>query len=54
MANSTPPNAHEPRGKDVDRVVFVECDNDGDKLTMHSRTDFMIYMNTTTTHMDAL
>ena len=40
-----PPNAPEPRGKEVELRMFVDSDHAGDKLTRRSRTGFIIYMN---------
>eukprot|EP00804_Cyclotella_cryptica_P015125 CCRYP_000688-RA/>CCRYP_000688-RA protein AED:0.22 eAED:0.24 QI:0/0/0/0.8/1/1/5/0/1053 len=46
VKEAIPPNAPEPRGKDVDLRMFVDSDHAGDKLTRRSRTGFMIFMNT--------
>ena len=46
VTEAIPPNAPEPRGKDVDLRMFVDSDHAGDKLTRRSRTGFMIFMNT--------
>jgi hypothetical protein len=40
-----PPNAPEPRGKDVDLRMMVDSDHAGDKVTRRSRTGFMIFVN---------
>ena len=40
-----PPNAPEPRGKDVDLCMFVDSDHAGDKLTRRSRMGFVILLN---------
>ena len=40
-----PPNAPEPRGKDVDLRMFVDSDHAGDKRTRRSRTGFIIFLN---------
>ena len=40
-----PPNAPEPRGKDVDLRMCVDSDHAGDKLTRRSRTGFVIFLN---------
>lgn len=45
VKESIPPNAPEPRGKDVDLRLFVDSDHAGDKLTRRSRTGFLIYLN---------
>eukprot|EP00804_Cyclotella_cryptica_P014689 CCRYP_012691-RE/>CCRYP_012691-RE protein AED:0.35 eAED:0.35 QI:0/-1/0/1/-1/1/1/0/231 len=46
VTEAIPPDAPEPRGKDVDLRMFVDSDYAGDKLTRRSRTGFMIFMNT--------
>ena len=46
VTEAIPPNAPEPRGKDVDLRMFVDSDHAGDRLTRCSRTGFMIFMNT--------
>ena len=46
VTKAIPPSALEPSGKDVDLRMFIDSDHAGDKLTRHSRTGFMIYMNT--------
>eukprot|EP00804_Cyclotella_cryptica_P014744 CCRYP_021054-RA/>CCRYP_021054-RA protein AED:0.43 eAED:0.43 QI:0/0/0/1/0/0/2/0/144 len=38
VTEAIPPNAPEPRGKDVDLQMFVDSDHAGDKLTRRSRT----------------
>ena len=40
-----PPDAPEPRGKEVDLRMYVDADHAGDKLTRRSRTGFIIYLN---------
>ena len=40
-----PPNAPDPRGKEVDLRLFVDSDHAGDKTNRRSRTGFFIYMN---------
>jgi hypothetical protein len=40
-----PGNAPEPRGKPVVLRVFLDSDHAGDKITRHSRTGYIIYMN---------
>ena len=40
-----PPNAPEPRGKEVDLRLFVDSDHAGDKLDRRSRTGYFIYLN---------
>ena len=40
-----PPNAPEPRGKDVDLRLFVDSDHGGNKLNRRSRTGYFIYIN---------
>ena len=40
-----PPNAPEPRGKDIDLRMFVDSDHAGDKRTRRSRTGFIIFLN---------
>ena len=49
VAEAMPPNAPEPRGKDVDLRMFVDSDHAGEKMTRRSRTGFMIFMNTALT-----
>ena len=39
-----PPNAPEPRGKDIDLRMYCDSDHAGDKVTRR-RTGFMIFMN---------
>lgn len=46
MKEAIPPNAPDPRGKEVDLRMSVYSDHAGDKLTRRSRTGFMIFMNT--------
>jgi hypothetical protein len=40
-----PPNAPEPRGKEIDLRLFVDSDHAGDQLVRRSRTGFLIYLN---------
>ena len=40
-----PPNAPEPRGKEVDIRLFVDSDHANDQRTRRSRTGFIIYLN---------
>ncbi len=45
VKEAIPPNAPEPRGKEVDLRLFVDSDHAGDQRTRRSRTGFVIYMN---------
>ncbi|KAI2491971.1 Reverse transcriptase (RNA-dependent DNA polymerase) [Fragilaria crotonensis] len=45
VTEAIPPNAPEPRGKEVDLRLFVDSDHAGDQRTRRSRTGFLIYMN---------
>ena len=40
-----PPNAPEPRGKEVDLRLFVDSDHAGDLASRRSRTGFYIFLN---------
>ena len=40
-----PPNAPEPRGKDIDLTLYVDSDHAGDRLNRRSRTGFFIFLN---------
>ncbi len=40
-----PPNAPEPRGKEVDLRAYVDSDHAGEKLTRRSRTGYFIFVN---------
>ena len=40
-----PPNAPEPRGNEVNLRIFVDLDYVGDKLTIRSRTGYIIFLN---------
>ena len=40
-----PPNAPEPRGKEVDLRLFVDSDHAGEKLTRRSRTGYIAFLN---------
>ena len=46
VTEAMPPNAPGPRDKDVDLQMFVDSDHAEEKMTRHSRTGFMIFMNT--------
>jgi hypothetical protein len=39
-----PPNAPEPRGKDIGLRMLVDSDHAGDKRTCRSRTGFIIFL----------
>ena len=39
------PNTPEPRGKEVDLIIFVDSDHAGDKLSKISRTVYIIFLN---------
>ena len=45
IAKAVPPNAPEARGNPVDIRMLVDSDHAGDKITRHSRTGFMIFVN---------
>ena len=38
------PNAPEPRGKEVDLIIFFDSDHAGEKLTIQSRTGYIIFL----------
>ena len=40
-----PPNAPEPRSKEVDLRTFVDSDHAGDKITRQPRTGYIIFLN---------
>ena len=40
-----PPNAPEPRGKEVDLRLFVDSDHAGDKVNRRSRSGYFLYLN---------
>ena len=40
-----PAKAPDPRGKEVDLVIFSDSDHAGDKLTRQSRTGYIIFLN---------
>jgi hypothetical protein len=45
VTEAVPPNAPEPRGKEVDIRLLVDSDHAGDKSTRRSRTGYMIFCN---------
>ena len=45
MKEAIPPNAPEPRGKEVGLRIFVDSDHAGDKLARQSRTGYIIFLN---------
>ncbi|KAI2498678.1 hypothetical protein MHU86_15800 [Fragilaria crotonensis] len=45
VTEATPPNAPEPRGKEIDLRMFVDSDHANDQRTRRSQTGFLIYMN---------
>ena len=45
VQEAIPPNAPQPRGKDVDLRLYVDSDHAGDKRTRRSRTGFFIFLN---------
>ena len=45
VKEAIPPNAPEPRGKEVDLRIFVDSDHAGDKLIRQSRTGYIIFLN---------
>ena len=45
VLEAIPPNAPEPRGRDIDTCMFVDPDYAMDKLMRHSRMDYIIYIN---------
>jgi hypothetical protein len=40
-----PPNAPEPRGKEIDLRLFVDSDHAGDQAIRRSRTGFFVFLN---------
>ena len=40
-----PSNAPEPRGNEVDMIIFVDSDHAGDKLTRRSITGYIVFLN---------
>ncbi len=40
-----PPNAPEPRGKALNMYCFVDANHAGDKITHHSQTGILIFLN---------
>ena len=46
VEESIPSNAPEPRGKDVDLILYVNSNHTGEKRTRRSRTGFFVFMNT--------
>ena len=42
---AVPPNAPEPRGKEVDLRLYVDSDHAGEELTRRSRTGVFIFLN---------
>ena len=40
-----PPNAPDPRGKNVQVNSYVDADHAGDKVTRRSQTGILIYLN---------
>ena len=45
VKEAIPPNAPEPRGKEIDLRIFVDSDHAGDKLSKISRTVYIIFLN---------
>ena len=45
VREALPPNAPEPRGKDIDLRMYVDSDHAGDKRTRRSRTGYFIFLN---------
>jgi hypothetical protein len=45
VKEAIPPNAPDPRGKEVDIRLYVDSDHAGDQLTRRSRTGFFIFLN---------
>jgi hypothetical protein len=45
VQEAIPPNAPEPLGRPVVLRTFVDADHAGDKMTRHSRTGFIQYLN---------
>ena len=45
MQEPVPPNAPEPRGKEVDTPMFVDSDHAGDKRTRRSQPGYFIFLN---------
>ena len=45
VKEAIPPNAPEPRGKEIELRMFVDSDHAGDKLKRRSRSGFFIFIN---------
>lgn len=45
VKEAVPPDAPEPRGKEVDLLSYVDSDHANDKATRRSRTGFFIFVN---------
>ena len=45
VKEAIPPDAPEPRGKEIELRMFVDSDHAGDKLKRRSRTGFFIFIN---------
>jgi hypothetical protein len=45
VKEAIPPDAPEPRGKEVDLRLYCDSDHAGEKLTRRSRTGYIIFMN---------
>ena len=45
VKEAIPPNAPEPRYKEVDLRIFVDSDHSEDKLTIISRTRYITFLN---------
>ena len=45
VKEAIPTNTPGPRVKEVDMRIFAESDHEGDKLTIRSRTGYIIFLN---------
>ena len=45
VTEAIPPDAPEPRGKEVEIRMLVDSDHAGDKLTRRSRSGYFIFLN---------
>ncbi len=45
VSEAIPPNAPEPRGKEVEIRMFVDSDHAGDQLVRRSRSGYFVYVN---------
>ena len=45
VKEAIPPNAPDPKGKEIDLRIFVDSDHVGDKLTRRSKTGYIIFLD---------